>query len=114
MVGFSIAGREKSAAVWEPVCERRGQVRERDGKKGSKPGRMVRAPEGVHGGGGVEGEEGRNGGEERDERGGATRAANKPETRSAGKKRGKSWGSMDATPRGTTLSWILRSKPATA
>lgn len=60
-----------------PVCERRGQVRERDGKKGSKPGRMVRAPEGctaVPGmkreGGGAR--RGRNGGEERDERGGAT------------------------------------------
>lgn len=56
---------------------------------------------------------GRNGGEERDERGGATARRGEPETRSAGGG-GRFWGSMDATPRGTTLSWILRSKPATA
>lgn len=87
MVGFGIAGREKSAAVWEPVCKRRGQVRERDDKKGSKPGRMARAPEGDAAVPATRAAWGRNGRE------GARRvwwgesAANEPETRSAGKKR---------------------------
>jgi len=53
-------------------CERRGQVRERDGKKGSKSGRMVRAPEGCTAALWMKGVRGRNGGEERDERGGVT------------------------------------------
>lgn len=116
MVGLGIAGREKSAAVWEPVCERRGQVRERDDKKGSKPGRMAREPEGYTTVPGTKGARGR--GERGEERARRTWWGRERGERAgdAGDRveEGKSWGSMDATPRGTTLSWILRSKPATA
>lgn len=82
MVGLGIAGREKSAAVWEPVCERRGQVRERDDKKGSKPGRMARAPEGYPTVPGTKGARGR--GERRGER-----AAVGARARRAGRWRGR-------------------------
>lgn len=60
-------------------------MRERDGKKGSKPGRMVRAPEGVHDGTGGEGGTGkrRRGRTRRAWWGGS--AASEPETRSVGK-----------------------------
>lgn len=62
---------------------------------------------------GTRGARGRDGGEERDERGGAAARRASPRRGRWGSG-GKFWGSMDATPRGTTLSWILRSKPATA
>lgn len=112
--GVRIAGREKSA-VWEQTRDT-GKC-ERDGKKGSKPGRMVREPEGH---GGSNGEKRRHdGGEERattwwgDARLGELETDGRTDD-GVKRRQGKSWGSMDATPRGTTLSRILRSKPATA
>lgn len=120
MVGFGIDGREKSAAVWEPVCERRAgkcesETVKREVNQEGWSGRR-RGTQRYRGrrGWGV-GAQGRNGGEERDERGGVA-AARRARARDAvgGEEEGESWGSMDATPRGTTLSWILRSKPATA
>lgn len=97
MVGHGIAGREKSAGgVGAGVCKRRGQVRERDDKKGSKPGRMVRVPVGyttVPGMKGGWGSGGRGGGKKRRGRTPSERvvgrlsAASEPVTRSTGKKR---------------------------
>lgn len=112
MVGLGIAGREKSAAVWEPVCERRGQVRERDDKKGSKPGRMARAPEGYPTVPGTKGARGR--GERRGGKsgGGGESAASGSVARAARKKRG-SPGDQWTQPRGAlhSLGYYVVSPP---
>lgn len=84
-------------------CERDGKKREvnQEGWTGRQRGARGTAQKG---------ERGRIGGEERDGRWwGRQRAGH---GRGGGEE--KSWGSMDATPRGTTLSRILRSKPAAA